>query len=277
MNRVLIIGGFESLRLELMRRSAAHDYEVECCEDSVIALRRTRERAFDVAVTDPATSMAADVALAAAIRSRRPETKVIALARFVGPDDVIAALRANVFACFAAPFDTPEIADMVDTARSAQDWHDGIQVTSGLRNWLTLKLSPRLLTAERVVRFMTEMQSSLEDHERDQLIMAFREMLLNAMEHGAGLETEKTIEVTAARTARTIVYHFRDPGAGFDRTNIPHAAASTGPDDILASTLLRAELGLRAGGLGLLIAHAIVDEIAYNECGNEVLLIKHLD
>ena len=44
---------------------------------------------------------------------------------------------------------------------------------------------------------------------------AFREMLLNAMEHGAGFDPEKVIEVTAAHTARAIVYHFRDPGGGF--------------------------------------------------------------
>jgi anti-sigma regulatory factor (Ser/Thr protein kinase)/DNA-binding NarL/FixJ family response regulator len=276
-SRVLIIGGFPSLREYLVGHSLLRDDEIDSCEDSVTAVRYARERAVDVAVTDPITSMAADLALAAEIRSWRPETKVIALARFVGPDDVIAALRAQVFACFAAPLDTAEIASMVSAALAARDWHDAIQVVSGLRNWLTLKLSPRLLTAERVVRFVTEMQSGLDCDERDQLIMAFREMLLNAIEHGAGFETEKTIEVTAARTARTIVYHFRDPGAGFDPANVAHAAASTDPEDIVAATVLRANLGMRAGGLGMLIARSVIDEIAYNERGNEVILIKHLD
>ncbi len=49
---------------------------------------------------------------------------------------------------------------------------------------------------------------------------AFREMLLNAMEHGAGFDPEKVIEVTAAQTARAIVFHFRDPGNGFDRDEL---------------------------------------------------------
>jgi anti-sigma regulatory factor (Ser/Thr protein kinase)/ActR/RegA family two-component response regulator len=275
--RVLIIGGPVALRDELIDHPSLRDHEIDCCEDSVTAVRYTRERAVDVAVTDPDTSMAADLSLAAEIRLWRPETKVIALAQHVGPEGVIAALRAQVFACFAWPFDTDEIAGMVSAALDARDWHDAIQVSSGLRNWLTLKLSPHLLTAERVVRFMTEMETGLEDDERHQLITAFREMLLNAMEHGAGFETEKTIEVTAARTARAIVYHFRDPGGGFDQANLPHAAASNEPEDIVAATLLRAERGMRAGGLGILVARAVVDEIAYNEHGNEVLLIKHLD
>ena len=48
-------------------------------------------------------------------------------------------------------------------------------------------------------------------------MMAFREMLINAMEHGAGFDPEKVVEVTAARTDRSIVFHFRDPGRGFDQ------------------------------------------------------------
>jgi anti-sigma regulatory factor (Ser/Thr protein kinase) len=274
---VLVIGRFDALVEELRTDSALGDHEIDNCEDSVGAVRHVRARAVDVAVTDPVTSMGADLALAAEIRSWRPETKVIALTRFVGPDDIIAALRAQVFACFAEPLDAGEIAQMVYTALRARDWRDGIEVVSGIRNWLTLKVSPRLLTAERVVRFMTELQSGLDDDERDHLIFAFREMLLNAMEYGAGFDTEKTIEVTAARTARAIVYHFRDPGSGFDRTAVKHAAVSTDREDIIAATLLRAQLGMRPGGLGTLIARQIVDEVAYNERGNEVLLIKHLD
>ena len=39
----------------------------------------------------------------------------------------------------------------------------------------------------------------------------------------------------------------------------------------------REEEGMRAGGYGLLVAAGTVDELIYNEIGNEVLLIKHLD
>ena len=36
-------------------------------------------------------------------------------------------------------------------------------------------------------------------------------------------------------------------------------------------------MGLRPGGFGMLLAKRIVDEMFYNEQGNEVLLIKHLE
>ena len=278
MGRLMLIGRFDALSEELCRDPEFRHHEVERCEDSLTALHRAREHGVDVVVTDPHTSMGADLAVAQEMRLARPETKVIALARFMGPDDVIAALRAHVFACFAAPFETPEIAHMIWAALRARDWTDGIQVVSGIRNWLTLKVSPRLLTAERLVRFMTELQTGMKGNERDQLIMAFREMLLNAMEHGAGFNSESTIEVTAARTERAIVYHFRDPGGGFDRVAVAaHTTQSDDPAAIMSTQLVRAEMGMRPGGLGTLIARAIVDEICYNERGNEVILVKHLN
>jgi len=38
----------------------------------------------------------------------------------------------------------------------------------------------------------------------------------------------------------------------------------------------RAQMGLRPGGFGILVTRQIVDEMFYNERGNEVLLVKRL-
>jgi len=81
--------------------------------------------------------------------------------------------------------------------------------------------------------------------------------------------------VSAAQTSRAIVYHFRDPGDGFDRADLAQVQMSSSPEEVLVEAQRRAELGLRPGGFGMLIAKQIVDELVYNELGNEVLLIKH--
>ena len=98
---------------------------------------------------------------------------------------------------------------------------------------------------------MTEHLTMIDEKDRDLLIAAFREMLLNAMEHGAGFDKEKVVEVTAARTARAIVYHFRDPGGGFDRKSLSHAASAPTPEEVVATAVHRAELGMRPGGFGM--------------------------
>ena len=242
-------------------------YELESASGDIDALRRLRERAFDVVITDPSTSIDEDVALTLEFRSLRPAIKSIILAPHATHDDVLDAIRADVFACFTPPFDNNEIASMTTNALAAENWGNAIQVVSGSRHWLTLRVASHLLTADRVVQFMTELQSTVPDETRDLLIAAFRELLINAMEHGAGFDREKVVEVTAARTARAIVYHFKDPGA----------AAASSKDAVLSTTLHRADAGMRPGGFGMLIVSRVADEIAYNEAGNEVLLIKHID
>ena len=69
----------------------------------------------------------------------------------------------------------------------------------------------------------------------------------------------------------------RDPGTGFNRQALAHAAMSSDADEVVASARRRSEIGLRPGGFGMLIARTVADELVYNEFGNEVLLVKHLD
>jgi anti-sigma regulatory factor (Ser/Thr protein kinase) len=48
-------------------------------------------------------------------------------------------------------------------------------------------------------------------------------------------------------------------------------------DDPLSHLGEREAAGKRAGGFGLLLASKLVDEVHFNERGNEVILVKHLD
>ena len=277
MGRALVIGKDGWLSDALHASDALRQHEIHRCSGNVEALQTVRERAFDVVLTDSETSISEDLALARELSRARPGVRIIALAPAATQEDLISALRAHVFACFTPPFNPLEIVDMVGSALNVAEWRDGIEVVSGVPHWFTLRVSCHLLSADRLVRFMTEHLTTLAGDERDLLIAAFREMLLNAMEHGAGFDEEKVVEVTAARTARAIVYHFRDPGTGFNRQTLSHAASSPDTEDVVSSALRRAELGLRPGGFGMLIARQVADELVYNERGNEVLLVKHLD
>jgi anti-sigma regulatory factor (Ser/Thr protein kinase) len=130
------------------------------------------------------------------------------------------------------------------------------------------------VTAERLTHFMTELAGDVPETERYQLITAFREVLLNAMEHGAGFDPDKVVEVTAVRTRRTLVYYFKDPGPGFN----PHALDMVASEqDPISHLDVREARGIRPGGFGLLLATKLVDEVHFNEKGNEVILVKHFD
>jgi anti-sigma regulatory factor (Ser/Thr protein kinase)/CheY-like chemotaxis protein len=276
MGRVLLVGRDHERTEPLRGHSQLQEHRLDSCEGPLEAVRYARAHAVDVLVSDPTTPLGEDLALVAEIATVRPGTRIVVLAPSLTDSDVVKALRAQVFACFTAPFDWNEVADMVRAALAATDWRPGIEVVSGLPTWITLRVSCGLVTADRLTRFMTEWRSDLPSAERDLLMTAFREMLLNAMEHGAGFNPDKVIEVSAARTARAIVFYFRDPGDGFDHDDLKHAAMSSEPDRVIAATLHRADTGLRPGGFGMLIVRQVVDELVYNERGNEVIMIKHL-
>jgi Histidine kinase-like ATPase domain len=166
-------------------------------------------------ITDPLTSVQEDLALLEEMRRIRPGVKTIILTAQSVPEDVIAALRARAFACFSAPFDVPGIAQLADSAAVQDEWRSDIDVLSACRDWVSLRVNCRLLTAERLITFLSELRNELLESAREELMMAFREILINAMEHGGGFDPVKVVEVAAVRTARAVVFYVRDPGAGF--------------------------------------------------------------
>ena len=273
--RVLVVGDPQTVEV-LRGLTDIAGSQIEGCSGESEALRRLRRSGHDVVVTSRFTSMEEDLAFLHEAREARPGVRAIVIVPSAERAEVIESMRAHVFALFTVPFDADELGTMIARAIAERDWKDDIELVSGLPDWISLRLSSRRVTAERLVRFMEELQSDVEEDSRHGLLAAFRELLINAMEHGAGFGTERTIEVSAVRTQRTIVFHFRDPGTGFRQHQLGHSAISNPPEDPLRHMTQREALGLRPGGFGILIAHKVADELYYNEIGNQVLLIKHL-
>jgi anti-sigma regulatory factor (Ser/Thr protein kinase) len=214
-----------------------------------------------------------DLAIAKEARYHQPGLRPIVIAPQLTPEDVIKALRSDVYSCFTIPAAADELRASILAALEAGEWRNGIEVTSAVPGWIAMRVACRRVTAERLTRFMTELAGDLADSERYNLIAAFREILLNAMEHGAGFDESKVVDVAAVRTRRTIVYYFKDPGEGFDPQAPPLSATETDP---FRHIVERSERGIRPGGFGMLLTRKLVDEIHYNEFGNEVILVKHL-
>jgi anti-sigma regulatory factor (Ser/Thr protein kinase)/DNA-binding NarL/FixJ family response regulator len=275
MARLLMIAPDEALLRSLRASPLLEGHAIETAPGDAAAVRRLRRQAYDVLVTAPDTALEEDAAILDEVRTARPGVRIVLLVPRATAEQVIDALRRRVFACFSAPLDPSEIADMLSRALEAGEWKDGIEVLSATPDWIHVRVNCRLLSAERLVNFMTELRSDVPESSRDDFMFAFREVLMNAMEHGGGFDPDQVVEVTAVRTARTMVFYLRDPGPGFDPAALPHAAVSR-PEDPLAVAETREEEGLRPGGFGLLLARQVVDEMIHSERRNEVILIKHL-
>lgn len=253
-------------------------WSIQRVDDNQHILPLAMAKQFDLIVTGQKTRAVDDVELLRKIRGARPHVRLIILTDKFIPGDVVSAMREGAFSYFSAPFEASELAEMVRAAMAEPCWDDGIEVLSGTPEWLTLTARCDLATADRLVQFLRGVKDpSLPETEKDQIIVAFKEILINAMEHGCHFDPSQHVQISFIRARRVIACRVKDPGQGFSLEELRHAAAGSTPDDLLRHATVRDEQGLRPGGFGILLAKNLVDELIYNENGNEVVLVKYLN
>jgi anti-sigma regulatory factor (Ser/Thr protein kinase)/DNA-binding NarL/FixJ family response regulator len=272
----LVVGADPEIRTLLLRVLKPGSWAVLNVPDNLAALAVVRFRAFELIVTSDQTSGREDVELLRQIRRVHPHTRLIILAGKGTPSDVITSMRERAFSYFSKPFSLDSLADMIRLATEGPCWDDGIEVVSGTPELIRILARCDVKTADRLVQFLDEI-AELPDLERQQVATAFREMLLNAIEHGGQLDPNQHVEIEYVRARHMVACHITDPGPGFTLDEIPHAAVANPTDDPLRHIAVREKQGMRPGGFGVLLAQQLVDELIYGQDGNEVLLIKYLD
>ncbi|MGB7758618.1 MAG: ATP-binding protein [Bryobacteraceae bacterium] len=209
------------------------------------------------------------------MRSIRPEAKVI-MAGSRDPAGALAAIRERAYAYFHKPLPAGPLADMVQLALDATAWRDDIRVASARPEWITLDVRCKLEAAERTTQFIREMLADLDPQKAEDVAAAFRELLVNAIEHGGKSNPAKRVRASLLRTSRAVIAHIADPGKGFSLQALPHAAISNPEGSPIRHIEYREEQGQRAGGFGILMSRHLVDELLYNQRGNAVLAVKYL-
>jgi anti-sigma regulatory factor (Ser/Thr protein kinase) len=152
-----------------------------------------------------------------------------------------------------------------------------IEVVSARPDWVELLVPCQRVVVDRIESFMTHLEADLPVDVRESIGYAFRELLMNAIEWGGGLDPSHTVRIAFLRAKRMLLYRIADPGPGFNVEGLLHAAIGQPEDDPMAHTIVREEKGMRPGGFGILTVRATVDELLYNEKRNEVVFVKYLD
>jgi anti-sigma regulatory factor (Ser/Thr protein kinase)/ActR/RegA family two-component response regulator len=275
-HQALIVDSSPEINQLLDNLFSAEEWEIHRAKDNQDALRLAQEHAYDLIVTGERTSGQEDIELLRRLRMVRPHTRLIILTDEFTPGDVLGSIRECAFSYFTRPFSTEKFAEMIRIAMSEPFWDDGIEILSASPNWVRLAVRCDLVTANRLLQFYRE-ASGLPDVETEEVAGAFREILLNAMEHGGKFDPSKHVEVGYVRTQRMVLCKVKDPGTGFSLEELKHSALANPPDQPFLHMAERENRGLRPGGFGILMSKKLVDDLIYNDKGNEVLLIKYLD
>lgn len=275
--RILIVDDDPDVHQLLAAAIQAPDRHIDSAADGLQGLARVQAAPYDLVITDVTMPGLDGLELLERIRKLRPDTRVVVMTVASTPEDIIRALREQAFTYLSKPFTIPAVSQMVTTALESTPSGDDIEMLSARPNWLSLRLRCKAETADRILQFLREIAMDLPAKERENIATAFREILLNAIEHGGGSDPNKRVVITYVRGQRALFYYVRDPGHGFSFDDIPHAAVSNPIDSPIEHVEVRQQLGMRPGGFGIFMTRQLVDEMIYNEKGNEVLLIKYLE
>jgi CheY-like chemotaxis protein/anti-sigma regulatory factor (Ser/Thr protein kinase) len=249
---------------------------LESAFDGIEGLRKFEEAHWDLVITDVIMPGIDGMELLERVRRTRPQTPVVVMTVDSTADKIVSAIRDNAFAWFGKPFTTRAVRDMVESALAAPRLERDIEIISASPRWLELRLRCDLETATRALHFVREMEQGLSERERENVAMSFREILFNAVEHGGGNNPDVYVTITYTRADGVLLFRVRDPGPGFSFEKLRHAAVSNPAGSPAEHAMNRDKLGMRPGGFGILLTRAFVDELLYNEKGNEALLIKYL-
>lgn len=273
--RSLLVVADVDLNPQLFDHLLKQEWAVEYVLSNEEALSALRSRSFDLILTAEGTSAKEDILLLQQMRSVRPHTRMIILTRQGTTEDVLQALRERAFCYFSAPYTFESLKEFIHMAMEKPCWDDGIEVVSATPVWIRLLVRCDRGTADRLMQFFLEIVD-LPEEEKSQVAYAFREMLMNAMCYGGHFDPSQYVEISYVGARHAIACRVKDPGEGFALDELYHAAVNNPPDDPFRHISVREAAGLRPGGYGILLSLHLVDELIYNEQGNEVLLIKYL-
>ncbi len=100
--------------------------------------------------------------------------------------------------------------------------------------------------------------AGLDEELLGDLRLVFSELIINAITHGNNSIYEKDVNFTVDVTNKTVCATVTDMGDGFD-----------------VAAILRADSDLESEhGRGLRLIRALVDSLAFNETGNQIIVMK---
>lgn len=187
-----------------------------------------------------------------------------------GQQDKVHGLQVGANRYLTKPFSTESLHKAI---RDAFEWQEDL-TRNGTDGEIHFKLQSDTQFLDELNHLLAGLFlfSGLTQTQVKQLTTAVRELGMNAIEWGHKKQVNRIVTVVYRIDPEKITVTIRDTGAGFDPRNLPHAAK---PDDPVGHMMVRETLGIRDGGFGILMSRGLVDDLQYNEAGNEVRFVKY--
>jgi CheY-like chemotaxis protein/anti-sigma regulatory factor (Ser/Thr protein kinase) len=268
-------------------------WEIHVAPDADEALLLLRGRPVDLVLTDVVMPGRDGLDLLRAIRTEFPHVPVVLMTAFGSEELAIKALRegaANYVPKRTLPRDLVRaLTEVADALRAGAHQQRLLGCLQGVDKRFDLANDPALVPP--LVSHLQEFFSPLElgdDNARLRVGIALEEALLNGMYHG-NLEVsselregdgvsyyelaerrrrvppyrDRRLHLDAQLSREAARFVVRDEGPGFDTASLPDP---TDPANLE-----------KCSGRGLLLIHTFMDEVRYNDAGNQITMVKRRD
>jgi len=247
------------------------DFEPIVAEDGQTGLRLARKHQPDVLLLDLMLPDINGFDVCRQLRTDR-ETMLIPVVMLTALNDMqhrVHGFRVGANAYLTKPYGVGDLFEAISAARA---WRTSMEHRL-LQGEVSVELNSEITLLKDLNDFLMHVcqTTPLTNEQIMQIRQAVMEMAHNAIEWGNQHQSDRLVKIIYRVHEDHLEIVVRDQGTGFDRTKLPHAAIA---DDPFTHLDVREKLGLRAGGFGLLICQGMVDEMSYNDQGNEVTLIK---
>jgi len=271
----------------------ADQYQVKAAKDGREGLQLLRSQSFDTVITDLMMPEMDGSRLLDITRHEFPAIPIIVVTGYAQMETVIEALQLGAANFITKPFRLTEIREVVEKAVKRKRDREIPQMVLPclVQERLVFQIPPSFETKAGVVHYLTEKLVGLgicDDPGGYFVSVSLDEAITNAIFYGClevppGLrETEpgteifnqlvaerladerfrsKAIHVEMDLTPDRALYRITDPGPGFE------------PPDLKSEELESAGLS-RLHGRGILLISCFMDEVWFNEKGNQITMIK---
>jgi anti-sigma regulatory factor (Ser/Thr protein kinase) len=116
----------------------------------------------------------------------------------------------------------------------------------------------------RVEKFLMKINQALGMNEEQlhSLLIVVTEAVNNSITHGNKRNASKKVYISCSKAGNILTVKVRDQGTGFDPSEVPNP--------------LNTENLLRESGRGVFLMHQLMDSVAYNKKGTEVIMTMNL-
>ena len=286
---VLVADDDESTRRMLELALSHKGYEVETVPGGEAAIKRLRERPFDITVTDIHMPDVDGLALAEIARSIRPRMGLVLVSGFGTEESVMSAFRRGAAAFLKKPVQLPLLYRTIRlVAESTQDLPPepvdlhfgrgseeaaellGLQIDD--EGWINFTAPSHRAFLDRFTNMCELLLArGLDTDTVEELRVAILELGTNAIEWGHRQDVSRSIKLSARLLCDRLVVVVEDCGGGFCPSDVPDPT-----EDARGLQRDRQAAGKRPGGYGIALVRAITDHLVYNERGNLVAMVKRL-